>query len=69
MKGRYEAECVGVRGVEVNMHYTLFPFPVPYHLLPYSKDYPVRSDPALFAVMAGCGEDSVLGFFSLQKNK
>jgi len=52
------------RRFEVNMHYTLFPFPLPYNLLLYSIDYSVHSGGALFDIMLGCGVDSVFSFIA-----
>lgn len=49
------------RRFEVNMHYTLFPFPLPYYLL-YPIDYSEHSDAALIDVMAACGVDNVPRF-------
>lgn len=50
------------RRFEVNMHYTLFPFTLPYYLL-YPIDYSEHSDAALIDVMAGCGVDDVHWFY------
>lgn len=45
------------------MHYTLFPFPLPYYLLLYPIDYSMHSDGVLIDVMVGCGVDNVPWFY------
>lgn len=47
------------RRFEVNMHYTLFPFPLPYYLPLCGIDYSMHSDGVLIEVMVGCGVDNV----------
>lgn len=51
------------RRFEVNMHYTLFPFPPPYYLLLYPIHYSMHSDGALIDVMAACEVGSVTQFY------
>lgn len=51
------------RRFEVNMHYTLFPFPLPYYLLLYPIDYSMHSDGVLIDVMVECGVDNVPRFY------
>ena len=48
---------------EVNMYYTLFPFPLPHYLLLNPIQYSMHSDGALIDVMAGCGVGNVIQFY------
>lgn len=48
------------RRFEVNVYYTLFPFPLPHYLHPIH--YSMHSDGALIDVMAACGVGSVTHF-------